>query len=85
MTVISILRKPEVELKTGLSGSSIDRQEKSGDFPQRMKLTEGGAVGWLSTEINDWVLNRPRGVLDPTLTPEQQVKSIQAQLKARAS
>ena len=48
------LRLPEVQKISGLSVSSIWKLEKKGKFPQRIKIGER-AVGWLSSEIQDWV------------------------------
>ena len=51
-----ILRTPDVEDATGYSRASLYRLEKEGRFPPRMKLGEGqgGAVGWLGDDIEDW-------------------------------
>jgi len=57
--VITILRKPVVEQMTGLSGSTIDRLEASGQFPERIQMGPN-SVGWYSAEITDWIASRPR-------------------------
>lgn len=82
MSVVSILRKPEVEQRTGLSGSSIDRLEAGGNFPVRVKISHG-TVGWFSTEVDDWIASRPRGEFDAVLPPMEQVQSLKRQMKAR--
>lgn len=82
MAVISILRKRDVEARTGLSDRSIDRLEAAGKFPKRVQPSPG-TVGWYSTEIDDWVKSRPRGEVVPGLDPESQVHSLQNQIKAR--
>lgn len=51
------LRLPEVEQKTGLGHSRIYVLEKEGRFPRRIKISDR-AVGWLETEIEDWVDGR---------------------------
>ena len=43
---------------------SLDRLEKQGLFPRRVKLTPNGRVGWVESEIHDWLrerINRSRG------------------------
>ncbi len=49
-----IIKLSEVIRITGLSYASIARYEKAGKFPKRRKLG-GRAVGWLSSEINQWI------------------------------
>jgi prophage regulatory protein len=45
-----LIRKPEVCAITGLSPSEIDRRERAGNFPRRIKISER-AVAWKSDEI----------------------------------
>lgn len=52
-----ILRAPDVQRITGLSMSTIWRQEKTGLFPKR-RVIGAKAVGWLESEINDWLSSR---------------------------
>ena len=52
-----ILRKPEVEEKTGLSGQTIWRKERAGQFPRRIMLGPN-SVGWLEAEIDEWIAAR---------------------------
>jgi len=56
---ISIYRKADIERITGLSLSTIDRLEASGQFPERVQLTPN-TVGWHSGEVNDWITSSPR-------------------------
>lgn len=53
-----ILRQAEVEHRTGLSRTSIWRRERDGDFPRRRKIGNG-TVGWLESEITEWIRSRP--------------------------
>jgi prophage regulatory protein len=59
-----ILRVPDVERATGLSRPHLDRLEKAGAFPKRVRLVPNsgprGAVGWYEDEIEAWVDARPR-------------------------
>jgi prophage regulatory protein len=56
----NIIRRAAVRAKTGLSDTTIWRLEKAGDFPQRIRLTEAGAVGWRENEVDAWVQGRVR-------------------------
>ena len=55
----TILRLPAVMARTGLSSVTIWRQERSGDFPQRLQLGDH-AVGWREADIAGWIAGRPR-------------------------
>lgn len=55
-----IIRIREVTAMTGLSRSSIYLQIKNGTFPVQVKLSTRSS-GWLWSEINGWLLSRPRG------------------------
>ncbi len=54
-----ILRRPQVEARTGLSRSAIYALKARGEFPQPVKLTPSGrAVGWTSTSIDLFIASR---------------------------
>lgn len=66
-TRVKILRRKEVEERTGLSRTSIYCKYDQGNpkrydatFPRPIKLNpsapEGSAVGWLENEIDEWLL-----------------------------
>jgi prophage regulatory protein len=55
-----ILKLPEVQLKTGLSRTSVYRLELAGKFPRRIRIGDGHAVGWYLHEIEEWIESRPR-------------------------
>jgi len=40
------------------SRQHLDRLEKAGQFPRRVKLTPNGRVGWLESEIQEWLHSR---------------------------
>ena len=62
------LRRPEVEQITSLKDPQMWREEKAGRFPLRRKLT-ARTVGWLESEINDWMVSRTTNTGDfPNLT-----------------
>jgi prophage regulatory protein len=46
---------------TGISAATIWRMERQGEFPARRQLTEG-RVGWLDTEVEEWLRTRPVAV-----------------------
>jgi prophage regulatory protein len=52
-----ILRRREVIAKTGLSKSTIDRQEARGLFPKRVPLGEN-SIGWWEHEIDECLESR---------------------------
>ena len=52
--VTNILRLPAVKARTGLSRSTIYLRMSKGVFPTPISLGDR-AVGWLESEINDWI------------------------------
>jgi len=50
-----ILRRKQVELRTGLSRSTIYARIAENLFPRPINLGSGRAVGWLESEIEEWV------------------------------
>ncbi len=50
----TILRLPEVKNLTGLSRSTIYLKMTNDEFPKSIRLG-ARAVGWVSTEIEDWL------------------------------
>ena len=52
-----ILRRPEVEQRTGLSRSAIYAAMAAGAFPKPLKLT-AKAVGWTDCSIDAWISTR---------------------------
>lgn len=50
----NILRLPAVKTRTGLSRSTIYLRMSKGDFPTAISLG-GRAVGWLESEVNEWI------------------------------
>lgn len=56
-STLSILRRKQVEVRTGLSRSTIYLRIAEGAFPRPVKLG-GRAVGWLSHEIDEWLKHK---------------------------
>ena len=52
-----ILRMPAVSKRTGLSRSTIYLAISEGRFPKPIHLSER-AVGWIDSEIDDWISER---------------------------
>ena len=55
---LAILRLPDVTKRVGLKRSSIYAKCATGGFPTPISLSSGGAVGWLESEIDDWIKGR---------------------------
>lgn len=53
----TIIRKPELFSRVGLSDATIWRMERAGKFPRRVRLG-GKSVGWLDEEIEGWFAER---------------------------
>ncbi len=55
-----ILRPRAVINKIGLSRTTLWRKVRRGEFPQPIQLTEGGAIGFYESEIEEWLDSRSR-------------------------
>ncbi len=54
-----ILRRPEVEHKSGLCERQLRTLEAEDRFPKRFLISENGrAVGWSENEIDSWLAER---------------------------
>ena len=73
----SIIKIAKVCELTSCSRSTIDRLEKAGEFPQRVRLSHA-SVGWYLAEILQWIESRPRGFIDPELTAAATEASVKA-------
>lgn len=56
-----IMRTADVLSTTGVGRTTLWRMEKRGEFPQRRQIT-GNLVGWLASEVNEWMQTRPQVV-----------------------
>ena len=52
-----VLRRPEVEARTGLSRSTIYRLMDEGAFPRPVRL-HTRAVGWREDDVAGWIASR---------------------------
>ena len=55
--MIVMLRRAEVQRRTGLSRTTIYRMIGEGTFPRPVKLGKR-SVGWREAEIEDWLKTR---------------------------
>jgi prophage regulatory protein len=55
--VVTILRLPTVIARTGLSRSSLYNRISEGTFPRPRSLGGARAVGWLESQVDDWLNN----------------------------
>lgn len=53
----TLIRRPEVERRTGLKRSHIYAMMKAGAFPQAVPLG-ARAVAWVDEEISAWIAGR---------------------------
>lgn len=56
---LEILRRREVQAKTGLSRSTIYEKIRSRTFPMPISLG-GKSVGWIKAEVEAWIHERIR-------------------------
>jgi prophage regulatory protein len=54
---LRLLRRPEVESKTGMCRSTIYEQVARGEFPAPIKLGRR-ASAWLEADIERWIADR---------------------------
>lgn len=54
---VRILRKAEVERRTGFSAATIYRKSKAGTFPKPVQLGANSS-GWIESEIEAWLAQR---------------------------
>jgi prophage regulatory protein len=53
----TILRRPQVEARVGLKRSTLYQRVADGTFPPPVRLGSR-AVGWLESEVSDWLRAR---------------------------
>ncbi len=56
--ILTILRRRQVENRTGLSRSTLYLRISQGTFPRPINLGGGRAVGWIESEIDAWLKSR---------------------------
>ena len=68
MATGQIGRLADVKAMTKLSRPTIDRLERTSDFPKRIRLGRA-AVGWDLDEVREWLDRRPRGTRGTPFQP----------------
>lgn len=53
----TVLRRPQVQARTGLARSTIYELVSAGRFPPPIRLSDR-TVGWLENEIEGWIASR---------------------------
>lgn len=53
-----VLRQQDVQAKVSLKRTTLWRMERAGQFPKRRQIAPG-LSGWLESEIDEWIRNRP--------------------------
>ena len=54
-----LLRREDVEVRTGLARSSIYRLMRLGRFPEPLRIGDR-AVRWSEAELSTWLASRPK-------------------------
>lgn len=62
---LRVLRWPEVAAKIGYTRQYISKLIAKGEFPEPLQLGRN-SVGFLESEVDDWILSRPRGPIKDT-------------------
>lgn len=53
-----ILRRKDVESLTGMKRTAILDRVKKGEFPKPINLGNELTIGWLESEVHDWIRSR---------------------------
>ena len=54
----TILRLPAVILRTSISRSNIYHKISKGEFPKQISLGSKRSVGWVESEIDEWIIQQ---------------------------
>ena len=54
---VRLIRRKEVQDKTGIGASSIYAMMKKGEFPQSVNISER-RVAWIESDIDQWISER---------------------------
>ena len=75
-----IINLRQVREKTSLSGPTIWRKERAGEFPPRRKLTTN-RVGWVETEVDSWL--EGCSSFPQTIIIKKKIRALEAAAKPR--
>ncbi len=70
----TLLTRPQVEARCGLSRSSVYRLMREGLFPEPIRVGRR-AVRWPASEIDEWLATRPRATAPPLRPPVEHTRS----------
>lgn len=67
----AVLRLKEVQARVGLSRSTIyeligNSKRADPSFPRSFKISNGGSIGFLESQVESWILQRSAVVNTPT-------------------
>lgn len=54
-----VIKQPELQNMLGISRGTLFNMRNSGDLPAPIKISSR-CVGWLQSEIDEWLRSRPR-------------------------
>lgn len=54
----TVMRRKQVVASTGLCAGTISNLILRGEFPASFQLTGLRSVGWLESDVNEWIRNR---------------------------
>lgn len=57
LTRPNVIRRRQVEQRTGLTRSALYQLMRSGEFPEPVHISVR-AVGWIEAEVDDWIRSR---------------------------
>lgn len=53
--VPALLRRPEVQRRSGYSRSALYEAMARGEFPRPLKIGMSRSVAWVSSEVDQWI------------------------------
>ncbi|QSR35242.1 AlpA family transcriptional regulator [Marinobacterium iners] len=61
---IKIQRLPSVLRDTGFSRGTLLRRVAAGEFPKPISLGSGRAIGWIESEVQEWLAEQVKASRD---------------------
>jgi prophage regulatory protein len=78
----TLLRRRDVEARTGLKRSALYKLMNAGTFPTQVKLGIGACVAWVESDVEEWIqrqIDNGRNIL--TKQPSATENFLRVQLK----
>ena len=82
MVTPTLLRRRDVEARTGLKRSALYKLMNAGTFPTQIKLGVGSCVAWVESDVDQWIqhqIDNGRHIL--TKQPTATENFLRVQLK----